>query len=285
MITTKQKVIGHIKKKCLDRYHKGRCMKLLLYTCLIALTLLRASFAGTIDQNISDNKYVEYGKKHECVVPISGYFGDNKQPYNASAVIIKPRIVLTAAHVVQKAKDCFITLDKEKINVLLAVILEEYKEDNIGPYDLAICYLEKEANISFYPELYGTDDEVNKVCSLAGCGITGKYSTGMSHYDGKKRAGSNKIDGITNGMLVCSVNKPPKTSLEFLICSGDSGGGLFIDQKLAGIHSCIMTSDGKLNADFNDESLHTRISIHKDWIENIVAKLETLDKEEKLDKK
>lgn len=241
------------------------------------LSLFTNTFAGTIDPKIDDSKYIEYGSKHECVVELGGFFGDANKPYYASAVIIKPRIVLTAAHVVKQAKDCFITHNGEKNDILFAVMLEEYKEENIGPYDLAICYLEKKVKINFYPELYEKDDEISKICSISGFGITGTFDKGMSKFDGKKRAGSNIIDTIISGMLVCSVNKSPKTSLEFLICSGDSGGGLFIDKKLAGINSCIMTDDGKLDANYNEDSLHTRISLHKEWIDSIVAKLEKLD--------
>jgi hypothetical protein len=57
-----------------------------------------------------------------------------------------------------------------------------------------------------------------------------------------------------------------KTSLEFLIASGDSGGGLFIDGKLAGINSCIMAVNGSPKSDYRTESGHTRISINLDWI-------------------
>lgn len=252
-------------------------MKLLLYTCFIALSLLGASFAGTIDKNVPDEKYIDYGKKHECVVQLKGTFGEQKQTYNASAVIIRPKIILTAAHVINSAQDCYIILNDENINILFGVMLSEYKEENIGPYDLAICYLEKDATIKYYPELYDNNDEVGKICSISGFGFTGTYANGMSKFDGKKRAGSNIVDQIISGMLVCSVNKPPKTSLEFLICHGDSGGGLFIDQKLAGINSCIMTDDGKLDANYNEDSLHTRISTHKQWIDSMIEKLEKLD--------
>lgn len=243
----------------------------------MSLCLFTNAFSGTIDPNVNDSKYIEYGKKHECVVELGGFLVDENKPYRASAIIIKPRIVLTAAHVVKEAKDCFITHNGDKYNILFAAILTEYKEENIGPYDLAICYLEKKVKLNFYPELYDNNDEVGKICSISGFGITGTFDRGMSKFDGKKRAGSNIIDKIINGMLVCSVNTSPKTSLEFLICSGDSGGGLFIDKKLAGINSCIMTDDGKLDANYNEESLHTRISLHKKWIDSIVEKLEKID--------
>lgn len=245
---------------------------ILFVSCLSADRLC----SGTIDPHVPDSKYIEYGAKHECVVKIEGLYGEKSAKYAASAVIIKPRFILTAAHVIHESKDCYITLKDKKINILFSMFLTDYDTDKIGPNDIAICYLEEDAIIDFYPELYAEDNEVGKICSLAGFGITGTHKTGMINGDGKKRAGSNIVDGIISGMLVCSVNKPPKTALEFLIANGDSGGGLFIDQKLAGIHSCIMTSDGNLNANYNEDSLHTRISLHKDWIEATIQKIQNL---------
>ena len=70
-------------------------------------------------------------------------------------------------------------------------------------------------------------------------------------------------------MLLCTPSsKINKTELEFMIAPGDSGGGLFIDNKLAGIHSCIMAEGHKAKSDYRTESGHTRISDHVDWINN-----------------
>ena len=80
-----------------------------------------------------------------------------------------------------------------------------------------------------------------------------------------------------HGMIVCSVQGTKnQTSLEYLIGHGDSGGGLFIDKKLAGIHSCIYTGDGKLDSSYKDYSAHTRISIHKNWIDLVMKDYERL---------
>lgn len=236
--------------------------------------------AGTIDPKVPDSKYVEYGKKHECVVQICGEYpkqsiDGSKVCFLASSVIIKPRIVLTAAHVVEEAENMYIKLRDEEIKISTAIILKAYDKTKFGPFDLAICHLEKDAFIDFYPELYGKDDEVGKVCSISGFGMTGNYRYGAKVHDGKKRAGSNIVDEICSGMLSCSVNKKPYTELEFLIANGDSGGGLFIDQKLAGINSTIMThKGGTLNSDLQDQSCHTRISLHKPWIDFIIEELE-----------
>jgi len=75
-------------------------------------------------------------------------------------------------------------------------------------------------------------------------------------------------------LLVCSLKGGKKTALEFLIANGDSGGGLFIDKKLAGINSCVMADDKSLNSNYNDWSGHTRVSLHKPWIDKMIKILE-----------
>lgn len=263
----------------MDQNKKAIIMKL-FYLCIVILLSFTIELnAGTISPSADDTKHIEYGEQHKCVVPVHGKITIDKQDkkYFASAVVIRPKVILTAAHVISEAKHVYIICDNKEIPVSLAIIRPQYNEKEMGPYDLAIGYLESEAKLDFYPELYSTDDEVDKICSLAGYGMTGTYNIGANKSDGKKRGGSNIIDGLANGMLICSVNKGKRTSLEFLICHGDSGGGLFINNKLAGIHSCIMTESGPLNANYKNESLHTRISLHKDWIDLMVEKLEEID--------
>ena len=241
--------------------------------------------SGTRDPSTPDSKHIAYGEKHECVVPVRGgmTFKDKDEKdvtltFNGSGVIINKRYILTAAHVVQKAKEPYIILNGKKIFIEWVVIPNKFAEENTGPYDIALCRLKQDAIIDFYPELYEKDDELGKLCSVAGWGMHGTWDTGTIYDDGKRRAGSNYIDPIMfRGMMVCSVQgTKSQTSLEYLIGHGDSGGGLFINKKLAGIHSCIYTGDGKLDSSYKDYSAHTRVSIHKEWIDLIVNDYEKI---------
>lgn len=250
----------------------GHIMKNLIVA--ISIIFGNYCFSGTIDPNVSDSKYIQYGQKHECVVKL--HCISNKYGYG-SAVLISPNIAITAAHMVYDIKEAYISHNDKKISIDIIMFKSEYLDDiknkKMSPNDIAICHLTEKINIDFYPKLYKKHDEIGKTCSICGFGITGKYNIGASLIDDNKRAGSNIIDGITNGMLECSVNGNKKTSLEFLISSGDSGGGLFIDQQLAGINSLIYTdnNDKKLNSDHNDISCHTRISDHINWINNVLT--------------
>ena len=255
-----------------------------LVLCLIFLVGFPSSATcGTRNPSVPDSKYINYGLKHKCVVPVKGDMliknEDGKEievQASGSGVIINKRYILTAAHVVKNIKKPYIILNKKKIEIEWVVIPNKFKEKITGPHDIALCRLYKDAIIDFYPELYDKDDEIGKICSLAGWGMHGTWQTGTIYNDNKCRAGSNYVDPIMfYGMLVCSVqDKSKRTSLEFLIGRGDSGGGLFIDQKLAGIHSCIYTGDGKLDSNYKDYSAHTRVSIHKPWIDFVIQELE-----------
>lgn len=233
--------------------------------------------AGTIDPSVSDQKYIEYGSKHECVVSI---FGKTKkdQTFFASAVVIRPRIILTAAHVIKDTSASFIKFKDKDIKIECAVYPNAFDEKNISKFDIAICLLEKPCDLDFYPELYSEDDELGKVCSISGFGMHGTYDKGITSYDGKKRAGANIVEEISDDMLFCTLSNP-KTNLELLASIGDSGGGLFINKKLAGINSIVWTKEknGKLDSNLLDGSGHTRISLHIDWLNKLIAILEKVE--------
>ena len=260
-------------------------MRYLILSLIILLGLSSPAISGTRDPSTPDAKHLAYGEKHQCVVQVKGkmQIKDEKDETievtaSGSGVIIAKRYMVTAAHVVQNTKDPYIILNKKKIKIEWIVIPKDFAIKKTGPYDIALCRLHEDAIIDFYPELYEKDDELGKLCSLAGWGMHGTWTSGTIYDDDKRRAGSNYVDPIMFcGMLVCSVQDVSKrTTLEFLIGHGDSGGGLFIDKKLAGIHSCIYTGDGKLDSSYKDYSAHTRVSLHKDWIDLIVKDYEKI---------
>jgi len=237
------------------------------------LVVCQNCFAGTIDPNIPDSKYIEYGKKFTCVGSLCGIY-ENNTKFCASAVAISDRLILTAAHVVSNYKTCIFNINNKKISIIKIIIPKEF-DSSFGFHDIAIGLCSESIGLNNYPDLYEADDEVGKICAISGFGITGNFINGASTGDNQQRAGSNIIDKIDRNLLICSPSGPGlKTELEFLIAHGDSGGGLFIDQKLAGINSCVLAIDKKPDSTYTDESGHTRISIHKEWIKNTRKELE-----------
>lgn len=244
--------------------------------CITLFCLGCGAYGGTIDPNTSDHKHLEYAKAFKYVYKISGTYADTKgTSFYASAVAIEPEWVLTAAHVVDNAKSGVIYqgADSEKYTIQKFIRHPDFKPNNFGFYDIALCKLDKKLSLDFYPDLYIESNETNKICSISGFGDTGNFSRGVFISDGRKRAGSNTIDHIDRHLLICTPSySAKKTDLEFLIANGDSGGGLFIGNKLAGINSCVNASDKKTDSSYGDESGHTRISVFVDWIKQTIKK-------------
>lgn len=233
---------------------------------LLTCTMYSVSYSGTIDPNIDDSKYIEYGQKFKYVQKLCGTYKDNGGPYCASCVIISDKWALTACHVVENAEICIIKEGDKSYIVDNIICHEDFKSHEFGSNDIALLHIKDAIVLDFYPNLYSERDEVNKICCISGYGLTGNFNTGVKTSDNRRRAGSNKIDKIEKELLVCSPSVSNKTELEFLICSGDSGGGLFIGNKLAGINSCVFTEDKKPDSTYGDEGGHTRISSYISWI-------------------
>lgn len=228
------------------------------------------SYAGTIDPSIPDSQYTEYGSKFNCVVRVGGIVKENDKElmFYASGVAIDDHHVLTAAHVVKGCKECFILIKDQKYFLSEVTIHKDFEKE-FGAGDIALGYSEESFDLDFYPSLYDTDDEVGKICSISGYGLTGTFNTGAIKLDDKKRAGSNIIDRTFSDVIVCNPSRRHEkgyTELEFFIASGDSGGGLFINNKLAGINSFIMVEGRSPKGIYGEESCHTRISKFVEWI-------------------
>lgn len=250
---------------------------------MVALSYAVYANAGTISPKANDEKHIKYGEDHKCVLKIKCYVNKDtsKYYYFASCVLVKPTIIITAAHVVSDSDRTVIVYENNEIEIDLVLYPNSFDEDEkigkVSPNDIAIGHLTQPIKIAYYPELYKGKDELGKICSISGFGNTGTHDVGCFRVDGNKRAGSNIVHAINDDLLECSLTDNPITQMEFLIAHGDSGGGLFIDNKLAGINSSIYTThkDKKLNSDYKDLSLHTRISSHIDWLNKMINIVET----------
>jgi len=246
-------------------------MKLKLVSInLIMIIISSLAFGGTVDPNTNDSKYLEYGEKFYYVLKLEGKSPKDEVVW-ASCVIINNRWIVTAAHVMKEMETCNVKYNNKLIPIDKIIMHQDFNSNEFGIADIAICHLSEDINLDFYPELYEKNDEIDQICCMAGFGVTGTFHTGSKSGDGSRRAGSNKIEGIENDLLLCSPSDGDrKTALEFLIAHGDSGGGLFIDNRLAGINSCVFTTDGRPNSSYGDTSGHTRISKYNKWIKGCI---------------
>ena len=252
----------------------------------VALWAIAASqaFSGTIDPNVPDAKYVEFGRKFSCVVmlraecltvPEGVKVPEGKRLVQwGSAVIIRPHWILTAAHVVIDAENHHIVINKKDFPLRTIIKHPDFDEEKMGYFDLALGYSPQDFALEFYCPLYTAQDELNQAVTIAGYGITGTFATGGVNTDNLRRAGHSQITGIEHNVLVCRPKRGRKFPLEFLITPGDSGGGLFIGNSLAGINSFLLAADGKPDGTYTDEGAHTRISLYADWINQTIEQYE-----------
>jgi len=245
--------------------------------CNILLILLLHSsnvLSGTIDPYTPDSKYVEYGTKFPYVGLLIGKKTDDT-PYAGSFVAYKDDIIITAAHLFYNSKEAAVIINEKTIPIKKIAIHSEYNYDKFGKHDIAICLLSEKIGLNWYPEIYTDTNESGSICSMAGFGSSGTFITGIKKSTGEKRAGSNFIDSTNPFLLFCSPSlSHKKTQLEFLIAPGDSGGGLFIGNKLAGIHSGVIEDKpNKGKSKYGAVSAHTRISYYNNWIEETIKTL------------
>lgn len=254
-------------------------LALFIFWLLIVPPSLSHLHAGTRDPNTPDSKYLEFGKKFHCVRQIRAtitYEGADLYQFG-SAVIIKPNWVLTAAHVVYNTREPVILMGSQETVPLTKVIIhDEFEDVKIGFHDIALCYSPQDFSLPFYTPLYEDSDELNKPVTIAGYGFTGTFHTGATVGDNQKRAGHNRVSGVERAVLICTPNKTNKFPLDFCIASGDSGGGLFIGNKLAGINSFLAASDKKPDGTYTDEGAHTRVSLYAQWVYDQIAAYELL---------
>jgi hypothetical protein len=256
-----------------------RYFKITVLAVLFFFFLASTASPGTRDPNIPDQRYLDYGKKFKSVVRFRALGKDKARQYS-SAVVIRPHWILTAAHVVKDTDAHTVLMNDDKEFYPLEYVLPHAGFDNadgFGYHDIALGYSEKDFGLEFYTPLYTGTNETGRLATLAGAGLHGTFYTGHTGVDTQRRAGSNYIERAEKSILICNPSRNAsdnKSPLEFFIAPGDSGGGLFIGNELAGIHSFVMATGRPPKSQYGEESGHTRVSLYADWVESEIKKYE-----------
>ena len=265
--------------------------------------------AGTILDTVGDESYLSKGSDYVSVGEFYYKTGNPRKPlfdFSASGIVIVndetngEAWVLTAAHVVDKSTYMIFSLDGvQNPDAQVYQATEWYAHpDWTGRVSDGsdIGLVKFNTSIEVEPAMYAVSDyeplSPGATVTSVGFGMTGTGVTGAVEYDGNKRAGQNIVDYIDTLSNVFFSDfdapggleeqyeydgtvdvDPYPLDLEFLIASGDSGGGVFDDQGvLVGINSFLWApTDNQPDADYGDLSGHTLVSAFADWIYGVIA--------------
>ena len=239
----------------------------MIHAILLLLTAPVAA-AGTTDDAVPDARYVAYAKGFAPYTAKLDALDSGGRRQIAAATLISDKHALTAAHVVDGVTDIVLTTGSTKHRIETAYIHPEWAE-RLGRHDIAVLRSEEPFGLTFYPPLSAGEESVGEMVSICGYGVHGKLSTGYTDSDGRLRAGTNTIERIEGSLIVCLARRG-SSPLEFCISPGDSGGPLFCRGRLAGVNSITMKDKGPLNSREGEESGHVRVSLYREWIEQVM---------------
>ncbi|HEX8297318.1 MAG TPA: trypsin-like serine protease [Chthoniobacteraceae bacterium] len=212
-----------------------------------------------------------------------------------SGVLIDPRFVLTAAHVVRNisGQDAFtFTIGASTYQSVRHVIHPNNQTVDDG-YDVAVIELDRAVPDVTPAALYTGSAEIGVNATIVGFGLGGTGTAGATRPEGIRRGATNTIDQttfltFTNGRqlfydfdapgapLESRTGTPLPTGSEGLIAFRDSGGGVFGtiggQQFLLGIHSFVASvgDNDSITFNYGDVGASTRVSSNIDFISSAI---------------
>lgn len=229
-------------------------------------------FAGTTLDYKLDKDHQKYAKLFSGVGVLRGVVMDDRTKIvDGTAIAIHDHWILTAAHCVMysKKEDLVFSINDKLYDIDMVFIGKDFdgsSASSIG--DIALCRVRLNMDLNKYHQIYEGCDEKGKYCSISGYGVFGDCFSFKRNKDYKLRAGSNIVEDIKNDKLITNISILFPTKLEYLISRGDSGGPLFIDDKIAGIHSFV--SGPFEESTVGTYGFHTRVSHYSEWIKKII---------------
>ena len=250
-------------------------MSTILRTLFLLLFISSTAISGTIRPDVSDKEVLDYGQKFFCVkkvFTVKEVNSKNKIIGIGSCVILNNNWMITCGHLKEAPIDYIKVVIDNREHCINKLIVNKFYDTKKLFADIALGYCAKGFGDVSPAELYRDKVKLNDYCAIAGYGKHGTMISGAKLFDGKLRAGSNRINSFfkQDMVIVNGSSDRTKTKYEFLPNVGDSGGGLFIDGKLAGITSLVLTTDKVADSKYGDEGAFVQIYPYLEWIEKYV---------------
>jgi len=207
-------------------------------------------YGGSLHHKFKDNDYIAYAEN----MPIVKIIADDKF---CSGVPVSESAILTIKHAIEYQNNIQIFYN----DLLLGIRNITYHKKE----DLAIINLKDLINcndIAYYEDV----PLIGKVCSIGGYGV--KHENGKrNNLDLVKRGGQNQIIWETDSYFECCMDDMNSVDLEFIPTIGDSGGPVFIDNKLVGLNKYVKSTDGLADSSYGDISGHIKLRKYVSWIQ------------------